>query len=41
LLPLICQHHSLPHDWRMQLAGTLSWARDVGEALDAYEALAR
>jgi len=30
LLPLICQHHSFPHDWRMQLARTLSCARDVG-----------
>jgi hypothetical protein len=36
----IFQHHSLPHDWRTQFAGTGSSARDVCEAWDeAYEAL--
>ena len=42
LLP-ICQHHSLPHSWRMQFGGTgCSAARDTCELFDeAYEALAR
>jgi hypothetical protein len=44
----ICQHHSLPQDWRMQFAGTGSSARDIGadgfdervtfEECDVYEA---
>ena len=41
----ICQHHSLPHAWRMQFAGTGSCsARDIVRGMDedeAYETLAR
>jgi hypothetical protein len=34
-LLFICQHHSLPQDWRMQFGGTGSSARDSGA--DAFD----